>query len=379
MIVGIKDLKKLIAISIVAACAVFVCTLFLNYNIDIVSIKDEIATPQGEIVYEAQKLAGKMISGVSGGCLILTSIVMLLFYIKNFVDSRSKELGILKALGYSEINVALRFWIFGLSVLAGTIIGYIAASCYMPHFYKIQNNEGLLPDITPHFHGEIAACLIVLPTLLFALLSVVYAYIKLKRPALDLLRQVQKYKVKIRKDEYKDNDFLTDLKKNTLRGRKIFAFFVAFSAFCFSAMTQMSMSMKQLSSESFSFMIITIGLTLAFISILLSLSSVLKANAKSIAMMKVFGYTRKECSRALIGVYRPVSYIGFVIGTAYQYGILKMMMTLVYADYENIPEYHFDFKALVISLAAFVVLYELIIYLYSKKIEKVSVKSIMLE
>ena len=36
MVVGIKDTVKLIGISIIACCTVFVCTLFLNYNIDII-------------------------------------------------------------------------------------------------------------------------------------------------------------------------------------------------------------------------------------------------------------------------------------------------------------------------------------------------------
>ena len=43
------------------------------------------------------------------------------------------------------------------------------------------------------------------------------------------------------------------------------------------------------------------------------------------------------------------------------------------------PEYNFDFKALVITLTAFVITYELIMYLYSLRIKKLSVKSVMLE
>ena len=40
MIIGIKDEIKLIGISIIACCAVFVCTLFLNYNIDLATATD---------------------------------------------------------------------------------------------------------------------------------------------------------------------------------------------------------------------------------------------------------------------------------------------------------------------------------------------------
>ena len=105
MLIGVKDLAKLFAITVVSCCAVFVCALFLNYNIDIVGIKDEITTPQGLIMYDAQVATGKVVVGVSGGCLVITTVIMLVFYIKNFVDSHGRELGILKALGYSNFSL----------------------------------------------------------------------------------------------------------------------------------------------------------------------------------------------------------------------------------------------------------------------------------
>lgn len=82
MVVGIKDVLKLVGISIVVCCAVFVCTLFLNYNLDIVGIEDEIVSAQGMIMYEAQIAMGKVVVAVSGGCLALTSVVLIIFYVK---------------------------------------------------------------------------------------------------------------------------------------------------------------------------------------------------------------------------------------------------------------------------------------------------------
>lgn len=379
MIIGIKDLAKIFAITVVTCCMVFVCSLFLNYNIDLTGIKDEITTQQGMIMYDAQVAGGKAVIGVSGGCLIITTVIMLIFYIKNYIDSHKKELGILKALGHSGFRIARHFGIFGISVFIGSVLGYIGACVYMPTFYKVQNSEGLFPQMTPQFHAGIAFSLLLLPTAFFSLLAVLYAFFKMKTPVIGLLKETQKFKVKTGSKETKDFPFLTDLKKNTLKSRKILVFFVGFSAFCFSAMTQMSMAMNDLASESFSWMIISIGLILAFMTLLMSLTSVVKANALTISMMKVFGYSNKECSSSILGGYRPVSYIGFVIGTAYQYLLLRIMVDFVYSGLENMPEYSFNYKALVISLAAFVVLYELIIYCYSRKIGRQPVKSIMLE
>lgn len=379
MLIGIKDLAKLFAISIVTCCAVFVCALFLNYNIDIVGIKDEITTPQGMVMYDAQVATGKVVVGVSGGCLVATTVVLLIFYVKNYIDSHGKELGILKALGYSDINVAKHFWVFGTSVFIGTAVGYAAAAIYMPTFYDVQNDMELLPQMQPEFHFFLAFSLIAFPTVFFTLLAVLYAFFKIKSPVLGLLKEAQNIKIKAVKDNEKDLPFLTDLKKNTLKSRKILVFFVGFSAFCFSAMTQMSMSMDDLASETFSFMIISIGLILAFMTLLMSLTSVVRSNSKTIAMMKIFGYSRKECSSSILGGYRPVSYVGFIIGTVYQYLLLKIMVDVVFSDFENMPEYNFNFKALAVSVVTFIAAYEIIIYCYSRKISGQSVKSIMLE
>ncbi len=379
MLIGMKDIAKLFAISIVTCCAVFVCALFLNYNIDIVKIKDEITTPQGMVLYDAQVATGKVVAGISGGCLVATTVVLLIFYVKNYIDSHGKELGILKALGYSDINVAKHFWVFGISVFVGTVIGYAAAAVYMPTFYDVQNNMELFPKMQPEFHFFIAFSLIVFPTVFFMLLAVLYAFFKIKSPVLGLLREAQNVKTKISKADEGDFPFLIYLKRSTLKSRKILVFFVGFSAFCFSAMTQMSMSMDELASESFSFMIISIGLILAFMTLLMSLTSVVKSNTKTIAMMKVFGYSQKECSGSILGGYRPVSYVGFVIGTAYQYLLLRIMVDVVFADLESIPEFNFNFKALAVSAVTFIAAYEIILYCYSRKISGQSVKSIMLE
>ena len=378
MIVGLKDGLKLVGISIVCCCAVFVCTLFLNYNTDLVAIRDQVTSEAGLAMYNAHISMGKVTCGVTGGCLIVTSAVMLMFFIKNYIDSHGKELGILKALGYLALSVAIHFWVFGLSVMVGCVIGFLAAFSYLPHFYEVQNTEGLYPEVSVQFHPLLTFLLTGAPTLLFIAIAVVYAFIKLKMPALDLLREKQEYKFKINIKE-KDLPFLKDLKRNTVRSRKSLVFFVGFSAFCFSAMTQMSISMNRLASETFAFMIITIGLILAFVTLFMSLATMVKANGKTIAMMKAFGYQQRECGRAILGGYRPVSYIGFAVGTVYQYALLKSIMTFVFNDVENMPEYNFDFNALVVSFISFVAVYEIITYVYTRQLGRISVRRIMLD
>lgn len=376
MVIGLKDVAKLFGITVVACCAAFVCTLFLSYNIDLAAVKDEIATEAGLAMYEAQVMMGKVVSGVSGGCLIATSVVMLLFYVKNYVDTRGKDLGILKALGYSDLKIAAHFRVFGLSVFGGCVIGFSAGYLYLPKFYQKQVSD-ILPSLVVKFHPLLAVSLIVVPTVAFAGISVLFAYFKLKKPPLDLLNERRNCKTKIGKRRDEDEPFLKGLKRATLGSRKSLVFLIAFSAFCFSAMVQMSFSMDELASETFAFMVLFIGLTLAFVTLFLSLSSVVKGNAKTIAMMRVFGYDGGVSGRNILGAYRPAAYIGFIIGTFYQYGLLKMMINVVFADIESVPTYNFDFKALIVTAILFIVVYELAMYFYFLRIRKISLKTVM--
>ena len=74
-----------------------------------------------------------------------------------------------------------------------------------------------------------------------------------------------------------------------------------------------------------------------------------------------------------------MAYIGFAVGTVYQYGLIRLMVDVVFRDIEGVPEYEFDFPVMILCLVLFVIIYEVIMYCYSEKIKKISVKEIMLE
>lgn len=375
MVISFKSLLKLSGIFIVACCAAFVCTLFLSYNADLEAIAENITSGEALVLLGAQRSMGKVTVAVTGGCLDATSAVMLLFYVKNYIDAHSRELGILKALGYSDISVARKFAIFGLSMFLGCAAGYAAGFLYLPRFYAVQNADGMFPEMSPAFHPEIFFALVIAPSAVFSVLAVLFALIRLRAPALDLMYCRRNIKVKQRAYNEKLS-FLKALKRDTLKAHKLLAFFVAFSAFCFSAMVQMSFSMNELASNTFAAMILSIGLILAYTSLLMSLSSAVKSNAETIALMHALGYSSAQCRRAVLGAYRPLAYIGFAIGTAYQYGLLKLVVTMIFSDVADMPEYNFSLRALLIALAAFIVSYEAIMFLYSFRLKKLTLKMV---
>ena len=334
------------------------------------------------IFYSAQVSTAKVVCLVSGGCLLITSVVMLMFYIKHYIDIHKKELGILKALGYSNLKVAKNFWVFGSSTFIGTTIGFGGAFLMMPWFYALQNEDKMLPAVTVHFHPTVFLYFVILPTAGFSLLAIGYAWFKLKKPVLSLLKNDFQTSAKAKKrngDKSTECSFVDDLKRNTLRSKKTLAFFIIFASFCFSAMTQMSFSMKDLSSEMMGAMMLIIGLALAFTTLFLAITTVINGNTKTIAMMRVFGYSHKECRKAILGGYRPMSYIGFAVGTIYQYALLRIMVDIVFKDVAGVPVYEFDFPVMLISLAVFLAAYEILMFVYSERIKKISVKEIMIE
>lgn len=382
MLIGIKNAPKLVGISIISCCAVLVCTMFLNFYLDIRSIESEIVSELSMIFYNAQVSTAKVVCLVSGGCLLITSVVMLMFLYKHYIDTHKKELGILKAMGYSNLKIAKNFWVFGISAFIGTAIGFGGAFLLMPWFYALQNKDKILPEIEMHFHLTILLYFVILPTVGFSLFAIGYARFRLKEPVLLLLRDNLQVSFKVPKhriDKDREVSFIGDLKNSTLKSKKSLVFFVIFASFCFSAMTQMSFSMKDLSSEMMGAMMLIIGLVLAFSTLFLAITTVIKGNTKTIAMMRVFGYSQKECCRAILGGYRLMSYIGFIIGTVYQYGLLRLMVDIVFKDVEGVPTYKFDFPVMLISLVCFITIYEILMYVYSEKIKKISIKEIMIE
>ena len=375
--ISFKDIIKTIGIIVMMMCAVFISTLFLNYMIDLKNINDLIITPEMKTFYDAQVMTSKVVVGVTGGCLLLTTVVTLFFYIKIYIDNHKGELGVLKALGYSNKTIAKKFSIFGLSVFIGTTLGYILGLFMMNYYYDVQLEDGYLPMFKPTYNFELFIYLVIIPTLFFGLLSILYANKKLKKSALDLIKGNEKIKVKkIKSNE--DNSFLKELKVSTFKQKKSLVFFIGFSVFCFADLIQMGFSMNDLASPLMKWMMYIIGIVLSAVTMLLAMNTLIKNQKKNIGMMRVFGYQMKECRKYILDSYRVVSYIGFALGTIYQYVLLKIMVEVVFKDID-VPEYSFNFKVFFITLIIFIIIYELLIRYYSKKLNKIPIKEIMLD
>ena len=379
MVISIKDLRKLSVVSIISFCAVLVSTLFVNFYLDLQSIEVETLSLPAKAYYDAQVLIAKFVSLVSGGVLSLLAVLLLFFYIKQFIDDHKEELGILKALGYHNVELAKHFWIFSCSIFLGALLGFASSFFFMKDFYDLRNQKGLLPNIEIHFHWQLFLAMVILPTLLFALLGIGYALIKLKQPCLYLLKRLEIAQVKQKYHQTKVNkSFLQELGAVHVYKRKLLIFFVVFAAFSFAAMMQLSLGMKDFIDGTIQVMMMGIGILLSLSILLLCLGTVVQENKASLALMKAFGYSQKECSRVVLARYRLVAYLGFVLGTAYQYGLMKILLKVIVKDAQDVPDYSFDVHLCLITFLAFVILYELLVTYYFKVIRRMTLKEIML-
>lgn len=53
------------------------------------------------------------------------------------------------------------------------------------------------------------------------------------------------------------------------------------------------------------------------------------------------------------------------------------MITVVFGDISGLPKYEFNVFAMIVSLVSFIVIYEILMYLCSERIKRISVKEIM--
>ena len=379
---SIKDLYRLVVVSIISFCAVFVTNLFLNFYLDIRLLDQTNWSPEIRATYDAQVAISWLIASVSGAVLSLTSMLLLFFYIRQFIDQHKPELGILKAMGYKNWEISRKFWIFSLPVGLGTGVGYLSSFAMMPHFYQLRNQSGVLPEITIMQHWSLFLFLVVLPTLAFTALAVLCASYYLRLPALDLLKRVSSSqkspKRKVGKKIRKDRPFLKDLSASLLWSRKLLIFFVIFGSMCFSAMIQLSFGMKELTDETIQSMMMSIGTVLSVAILYLSLGVLLQENQETLAIMKVFGYSRNECHKSLFAPYRILAFLGFVLGTGYQYGIMQLLLRLMEKSIAQKVDYDFDFGVCLMTLLVFVLVYESLIYLSSRRIDQLTIKQVML-
>lgn len=380
MIIQLKDLRKVIAVVIISFCAVFVTTLFSNFYLDLKMLDVNSLNIIQRKFYDTQLVVSKFVIIVTAVILSISAAIMLVFYIKQFIDESKHKIGILKALGYSNFFIAKKFSIFSFLVLIGSLAGFSSSFLLIPKFYESRNTGNLLSELAINFHPMLLLFLVVLPTLAFLVLSVAYVFFKLNISTSILLRRIEVNNEKFKPRKIKKNiDFLKELRSTILFGSKTLIFFVVFGAMAFSSMIQMSLGMRDFVDGTIRTMMLFIGIILSFSTLLISLEVVLNNNKKNISILRIMGYSANECTSIVLSSYRLVAYIGFLIGTVYQYFLITILLKILSKNLDNVVTYKFDFIVVLSSFILFVIIYEIFVTYYRRKIFSMDIKKIMLD
>lgn len=140
-----------------------------------------------------------------------------------------------------------------------------------------------------------------------------------------------------------------------------------------------SSSQQKRTYVALSFLFIAIGLALSVLTISIVMKIIISSNRKYLAMMKVFGYTNAECNRIVLSGFRIIAYIGFMIGTIYAIVLSKLLFdSLAKSSTMAIPMTP-DIKVIALSLVIFAVSYEVIMLLYKKSMNAVSLQEVMMK
>lgn len=378
--IKIKDTLRMYGAMLLSFGAVFVSTLFINYYLDLSAL----AVPQHpelHILYSAQLSMSQVTAACSGGVMGLTTLVILLFSIGHYIGDNEANMGILKALGYSELRICVQFLKFGCPVFVGTALGYAAGMAYSAPFYgSMTSYEGVNPALS--FHPMLPLLMVALPSVLFAVLAFAFAYLKLQKPALDMIKGTKRIKISKRtlRFQQKNGDlpFLVGLRRVMRGGNPVLSLFVWIATWGFSAMLQMAFTMMAMEMTAVAPMISApIGIMMGFVTLLIAADTLLSVNRPYLSLMKAYGYTDGECSRALLDGYRPIAWAGFVCGTLYQFYLMKFMVALFAGAYD--AKVVFSTRGLMITLILFTVYYEGVMLFYKRKITHLPLKEAMSE
>ena len=380
MIVQLKDLRKAIAVVIVSFCAVFITTLFSNLYLDLKGLDITGFNIMQKKFYDAQLIVSKFVIIITGTVLSISAAVMLIFYIKQFIDDSKHKIGILKAQGYSNNFIASKFSVFGFLVFLGSLLGYGCSHLFMPKFYESRNTDNILSELTINFHPQLLLIMVILPSLLFLVISIVYVMFNLNVPTINLLKQINSTNKIIRKRRFRQyKNFFKELRATVLFSNKTLLFFVIFAALSFSSMIQMAFGMRDFVDGTIRIMMMVIGVILSLSILLISLEVIANSNIKNISILNIMGYSKNECSSIILSGYRVVAYIGFAIGTVYQYFLIKTLLTVLSKKLDSETTYSFDLISVIGSFIAFVLIYEIFILYYSNRIKDINVKKVMMD
>lgn len=372
--VRVKDTITAYGVILICFCIVFLEMLFLSYNVDLNKLDTSLFDKAALELYDAQLQMCMMMHIISFCVLGIFGIILLFFSVERYIENNKQNMGVLKALGYSNFEISKGLVKFAIPTFVGCLLGFLGALIFANQFYASMNDSSVYLDFKFSFNVWIAIGLVLIPPILMGIFSVLVGLLKLREEPLQMINGISNNKKA--KAASEKNNYLHQLRNTIIINHKLLVIFEAFAVLCFSATIQMAFTMLNQTDTSIIFflMMFIIGIILGVAILYLSFKFIYKSNFKYLSILKAYGYSDKECRYAIYSGYHYVSIVGFIIGTIYQVVLMMIMFNAFYSSFHI--EYHFDFLAFLYSILIFLAFYFAFLIGYVLKIKKIKLDQI---
>lgn len=126
----------------------------------------------------------------------------------------------------------------------------------------------------------------------------------------------------------------------------------------------------------FSLFFLITGVIIGLAMLILSMYTVINSYQKYISLMKIIGYTEKECEKIVKG-FRIPSMIGYIVSIPYSYFLCRIMFGLVSTNSDIVYETEFNVVSVIICFLITILTTEFVLSIFLKKVRKVSFRIIM--
>lgn len=118
------------------------------------------------------------------------------------------------------------------------------------------------------------------------------------------------------------------------------------------------------------------GIVIGIAMLVLSMNTVVSNYQKYISLMKVLGYSERECSKVIKG-FRTASMVGYVISIPYSFLLCWIMFGIVSKTSNMIFNVRFDIFSTIICFIMTFLITEIVLAMFLHKIHKISFRVVM--
>lgn len=174
--------------------------------------------------------------------LLMIAFILIMVSTRKQVDHDIVNIGVLKAMGYSSLEIVRKYFVIFFIVFIPAGVGYLVGYLLSSSYYEMMFHSLLLPSHENGIKPLLLILLVLLPSVCAGLFATATCLLKIRKPALQLMKG--QVKTKISKQiikaniRIKEHNFLPGLRRIIVRSSISTLFFVCFGGFALGVQSQ---------------------------------------------------------------------------------------------------------------------------------------------